>query len=64
MTAQTTAMNQVSPFISSVYDTPIECPGCGEHAHLMRRQPSDIGTELRSFECVSCRQKTDIVVFT
>jgi hypothetical protein len=63
MEVQMTAVNPVSAFISSVYSTPIECPGCGAHAHLMRRAPSEIGTELRSFECEVCKQKTDIVVF-
>jgi hypothetical protein len=57
-----TALNQVSAFVSSIYSTPIECPGCGEHAHLMRREAAATGTERRTFECVSCRQKTDIVV--
>ena len=62
MTAKMIGMNPVSAFISAIYSTPIDCPGCGEHAHLNRREGFGIGTERRTFECVSCRQKTDIVV--
>jgi hypothetical protein len=57
-----TGIDQVSAFISAVYSTPIKCPDCGEHAHLMHRQETGAGSELRTFECVSCAQKTDLIV--
>jgi hypothetical protein len=57
-----TALDLVSAFISSTYSTPIKCPGCGEHAHLMHRQGFAAGAELRTFECVTCNRQTDLIV--
>jgi hypothetical protein len=62
MTGKRTNTNSVSAFISAIYSTPIDCPGCGEHAHLMRREVASAGMEMRSFECVSCRLKTELMV--
>ena len=57
-----TTLDQVTAFISSIYSTPIECPDCGERAHLVRRQDVGTGSELRTFECVSCTRQTEINV--
>ncbi len=42
------------------YATPVACQHCGGKASLMRRtpDPGDANSEIRTFECESCRKQT------
>lgn len=46
----------------STYITPILCPYCGEKARLMRRalDPKQFDGEIRTFECIGCRKRTEL----
>ena len=57
-----TALNQVSAFVSSITAHPSNVRDAVNTPPLIRREAAATGTERRTFECVSCRQKTDIVV--
>ena len=50
-------------FIPETFITPIVCPYCGAHAHLMRRSPHPkLKAEIRTFECIDCKQQTAMTV--
>jgi len=51
--------------IPETHITPIDCPRCGAHAHLIRRSPAVTGDgkgELRTFECIQCGEQTETFV--
>ena len=51
--------------VSPTYITPIICPNCTANAHLMRRSPAITGDgrgEIRTFECLDCKQLTEMFI--
>jgi len=53
--------HQPNQIILPTYITPIDCPKCGAHAHLMRPSPALTGDgkgEIRTFECMKCGEHT------
>ena len=50
-------------FIPETFISPIDCPYCGAHAHLMRRSPHpELNCEIRTFECMVCEKQTALTV--
>ena len=50
-------------FVTETHVTPIACPYCGAHAHLMRRTPHpDLKAEVRTFKCMDCKKQIGVTV--
>ena len=55
-------MQNIKQPVQSPYITPVTCPHCGGSAHLTRRQPDPqhLTVEIRTFECATCKQQTEM----
>ncbi len=49
--------------IPPTYITPIVCPHCGAHAHLVRREYRfELQGERRTFECDTCKKQIEMTL--
>ncbi len=55
--------HQAFTYIPPTHITPIACPQCGAHAHLIRREyHAELKGELRTFHCSDCKNETVVTV--